>query len=500
MPKKIIIIGAGIAGLSTGCYGQINGYDTEVFEMHNVPGGLCTAWERKGYTFDGCIHWLMGVRQGTSFNKYWNEIGALEGREFINHDLNIQIEDRAGKKLVLGSDINLLEKQLLELSPQDESIIRELTGAVKEFSNIDMPMDKPQDMYGFMDILKMIVKMGPKAGYFAKLNKISIGQFAERFKDPFLREALPGIMPKDYTLLVYVMVLAAYVNKDAGWPVGGSLEFARGMEKNYMKMGGKIHYKSRVENILVKDNKAVGIRLYDGSEYYADYIVSAADGHATIFDMLKGRYVNEEILALYNEVPLAPTSVQVSLGVCCDLSKEPHAISVKLEKPIMVGGIKNNYLNFRHYCYDPSMAPSGKSSVTSIIDSEYEYWENLYKDRDAYQVQKKKIADEIIQVFEERFPYAKGKVEVIDVCTPYTYTRYTGTWKGVYMSWLTTPEWPMLKVPGKLPGLSKFYMAGQWANSSGGVPVGVITGRWSIMRICKEDGRKFTIGCKKGML
>src|SRR3989304_2375133 len=51
--QSIIIIGAGIAGLSAGCYGQMNGYKTRIFELHDKPGGLCTAWKRKGYTFDG---------------------------------------------------------------------------------------------------------------------------------------------------------------------------------------------------------------------------------------------------------------------------------------------------------------------------------------------------------------------------------------------------------------------------------------------------------------
>jgi phytoene dehydrogenase-like protein len=41
----IIIIGAGIAGLAAGCYAQMNGYQTRIFEMHNLPGGLCTAWQ-----------------------------------------------------------------------------------------------------------------------------------------------------------------------------------------------------------------------------------------------------------------------------------------------------------------------------------------------------------------------------------------------------------------------------------------------------------------------
>lgn len=118
----------------------------------------------------------------------------------------------------------------------------------------------------------------------------------------------------------------------------------------------------------------------------------------------------------------------------------------------MVGNTETSYVNFSHYCFDPSMAPAGKSAVTSVLNSDYDYWEQLYKDKAAYNAQKKRIADGFVKIFEEeRFPYAKGKVEVVDVSTPYTYTRYTGTWKGVYISWLTTTERPMLKVPGKLP-------------------------------------------------
>ena len=494
LSKKVVIIGAGIAGLSAGCYARMNGYEAEIYEMHNIPGGLCTAWSRKGYTFDGCIHWLMGTRPGVSFNKYWNEIGALEGLSFIQHDMQIQMEDRTGKKLTLYSDIDKLEKQLLEIAPEDEAIIRELTGGVRKLMKMELPLDKPQDMYGPVDIAKMLVKMGPMLKEMGRLSKISVGQFCDRFKNPFLREALPGLITSDYTLMVFVMVLAAYANKDAGWPMGGSLEFARAIERSFLNLGGKVHYNAKVEKILIEDSKAVGIKLSDGSKHSADYVISAADGYSTIFRMLDGRYIDESIKALYEDIPLAPTSVQVSLGVACDLSKEPHAVAVELDKPFSVGGVDNNYFTFTHYCYDPSMAPAGKSAVTSILYSDYGYWEKLYnEDRDAYNAQKKLIADEYIRVFEERFPYAKGSIEVVDVSTPYTYTRYTGTWKGVYMSWLTTPENPNLKVPGKLPGLKNFYLAGQWANSSGGIPIGVITGRWSLMRICKDDGKRFKI-------
>ncbi len=60
MTDKILIIGAGVAGLAAGCYAQMNGYRSKIFELHDIPGGLCTAWEREDYIFDGCIHYLFG--------------------------------------------------------------------------------------------------------------------------------------------------------------------------------------------------------------------------------------------------------------------------------------------------------------------------------------------------------------------------------------------------------------------------------------------------------
>lgn len=490
--KKVAVIGAGIGGLAAGCYARLNGYEAEIFEMHNLPGGLCTAWQRKEYTFDGCIHWLMGTRPGTSFYKYWNEIGALAGRGFLQHDIQIQMEDGASSQVTLYSGIDQLERELLRISSEDEATIRELTAAVRQMMKMEMPLDKPEDMYGPVDILKMLLKMLPHLKLMGKLSRVSIGDFVDRLRNPFLREALPSVISREYTLMVLVMVLATYAGKDAGWPLGGSLEFARAIEKSFLGMGGRIRYNSRVEKILVKDDQAVGVQLKDGSEHAADFVISAADGFTTIYRMLDGKYKDERIESLYHSIPLAPTSVQVSLGVAADLSREPHVLGIKLARSLAVGGVENSFLTFRHYCYDPSLAPAGKSAVTSFLYSDYDYWEKLFlEDREAYKARKQEVAEACIRVFEERFPYAKGKIEVVDVATPYTYTRYTGTRKGVYMSWLTTPENPRLKVPGRLPGLKNFYLAGQWAFSSGGVPTGLITGRWSIMRLCRDDGKRF---------
>jgi phytoene dehydrogenase-like protein len=91
--KKTIIIGAGIAGLSAGCYLQMNGFDTEIFESHFLPGGLCTAWHRKGYTIEGCTHWLVGSGPFSYFYRIWNELLDMENLEFYDYEEFVRIED-----------------------------------------------------------------------------------------------------------------------------------------------------------------------------------------------------------------------------------------------------------------------------------------------------------------------------------------------------------------------------------------------------------------------
>ena len=70
MGKSVIIVGAGIAGLSAGYYSRKNGFETTIFESHTIPGGLCTAWKRKGYTFDISMHLVTGSIKG-AHNQMW---------------------------------------------------------------------------------------------------------------------------------------------------------------------------------------------------------------------------------------------------------------------------------------------------------------------------------------------------------------------------------------------------------------------------------------------
>lgn len=99
MAKKIVIIGGGVAGLSAGIYAKLNGFDAEIIEMHSITGGQCTAWDRKGFRFDYCLHWLVGTRLG-SFNDIWKETNVINDKvEIIDHEVHTKIYNAEGYRL-----------------------------------------------------------------------------------------------------------------------------------------------------------------------------------------------------------------------------------------------------------------------------------------------------------------------------------------------------------------------------------------------------------------
>ncbi len=495
--KSIIIIGAGFAGLAAGIYARMNGYKTHIFEMHDQPGGLCTSWNRKGYTFDGCIHWLVGSSPKSGMHDMWVETGIAQDREFIDMDEYMRLEDSAGRTLILYSDVDRLEKHLLEFSPQDEKPIREFTGGIRMCIPFDTPSKNDTPFLRLKKQIKTIAIFIGKGKKIKEWMKITAESFSHRFKDPLLREAFKEMWVPQFSMFFMLFTFAYLHNKNAGYPVGGSMPMSEALEARYKELGGIIHYKTRVSKILTEANKAVGIRLEDGTEHTASRVISAADGHTTLFIMLEEKYGDEKTREPYEKWPLFPSLIFVSLGVNRTFEDIPWTVSgltFHLKKPVEIGDAVRNKLSVHIYNQDPTMAPAGKTAVTLMLDSDYDYWKRLAEDRTAYLNKKEEIGSTIVELIEQRFPGISSLVEVIDVATPLTFERYTGNWKGSFEGWLITPENSkvlMKPMSQSLPDLSNFYMCGQWVEPGGGLPTAIMSGRRLIKKLCSEDHRKF---------
>ena len=496
MSKSIIIIGAGIAGLAAGCYGQMNGYRTQIFELHNQPGGLCTAWDRKGYTFDGCIHYLFGTAPGQAFHHVWEELGALPACAVINHAELMRIVGADGRTLIVYCDPDQLEAHMKALSPIDARLIEDFVDGIRQLMDFDLAMlqEKPRALFDLNDWREFGLKVLPFALPLAKWGRISAQEFARRFRDPFLQQAVVQMFGWPEIPVMAGLSLLAYMHKqNAGFPVGGSLEFARAIERRYLELGGEIHYKANVERILVEADRAVGVRLYDDTEYRADYVISAADGRDTIFDMLGGKFVNRAIQQTYDGRLPIHAQIQVSLGVARDLSNEPHWTTYLLDKPVIIAGEERTALGVKHYCFDPSLAPPGKSVVIVALKSNYGYWARIYGHK-LYDTEQNQVAELVIAQLEQRYPGIRQQIEVVDVTTPVSYERFTGNWLGSTCGWLLTNDTMTMMVQGMdktLPGLHNFYLCGQWVEPGGSVPIVAMSGRNAIQLICHAEQQPF---------
>ena len=496
--RSVLIIGGGIAGLSMGCYARMNGYRATVLELHDKPGGLMTAWTRQGYTVDYCIHWLCGSAPGGSLYRLWEEIGLVQGLELVNLDEFYRYEGDDGRTVVICRDLDRTVAQLSALSPADAPLLRDFFGAAKKLVGADMMADMPpREAMGVGGSMKLMTRMLPLLRPYRKWGPRSLESVAAGFSDPLLAAAFRAMWPAQSSAFFMLMTLAWLHEGSAGYPIGGSLPLARRVERRLTELGGEIRYGARVAEILVEDGRAVGVRLDDGEELRAGAVVSCADGHETIYDLLGGRFLGSVHRDVYEGgvLPLFTSLLFIGVGVAdpfADLPRIVTGIDVPMPEALEAGGRTYRRLHVRVHNFDPTLAPEGKTALTCMLEADESWWGPLrVEDPERYRAEKRRVADAVVATLEARWPGTAERVEMVDVSTPATLVRYTGNWRGSFEGWLPTPEWQLKDVPRTLPGLDRFWMAGQWVAPGGGLPSGVMTARQVQQLICRADGLPF---------
>jgi len=487
--KSLIIIGAGISGLAAGCYARMNGYQTKIVEMHSQPGGFCTAWKRKGYTFDFCIHDLAGAGSNSALHHIWQELGALQDVPLVRFDEFWRVENASGKPLMGYRDVDHLELHLLAHSSNDRKLIRQYINGIRHFDKFELFALQEGSPKAFLAMVLHLPAL-------IRWSSMNMADFAEHFEDPFLRTAFKYFQygTPETPLSVHMNFAANAANGKFAWPAEGSLAFTQRIARRYESLGGELILNAKVDEILVDGDQVAGVRLTDGRILQAGRVISTADGMSTIYHMLDGQYTNRFIERYYQDPPdESIMNLVVSLGVRREIKTEPRAITLLLDKPHYIGDRMRDHLDIEIMSYEPSFAPHGCTSVKVVMDTAYHFWDALYQDRQNYEQVKQLVAEGVLQVLEKRFPGLSQQVEVVDVATPKTIERYTGNYHGCN-AWF--PKKGLLRMmlfglSRRLPGLKRFYMAGQWSGMAVGLHTTAISSRQLIQRICKEDGQAF---------
>lgn len=496
--KKIIIIGAGISGLTCGIYAQKSGYLTEIFERNPEAGGLCSAWKRDNFPIDGCIHWMTGTKKGTEIYSMWQSIEAFKDEDIIHPD-NFGVVDYQGTKVTFWCNLIKLKNDWIKISPVDKRLINRFVKMVVTIQNMPLPTDLPLSIMGVLKLLKFGIKVIPYLPTYLYTKTKQKIDFAKKFKSEALRYALERIVPGDNNLYSSIYAFGTVAVGNGGVIKGGSSTLIKNLVSTYEEKGGMIHYCSDVEEIIVENGIAKGIRLKNGKEFKADYVVSSSDYKETV-KMLNNKFHDRGFEKRFNnpKVYPTPTCVYVSLKVDYEEIKQldiPETFEFECS-PIAIGDTKEESIKIRTYSYDPAFIKDGNVLITVLYhlrDNNYPYWNKLRENYKEYLAKKEEIGNETIDRIIAKFPSLSGKIKLLDVCTPKTYNRYTNAYCGAYMPFSYTSKASMYYSNGKIKGVKKMFLAGQWTVMPGGIPIAMMSGKFALQRILKEDKRNYKI-------
>lgn len=482
----MLIIGGGLAGLSTGTYALANGWEVTIVEHNLALGGVCTAWKRGPYTVDGCIHWLTGG----AFFKVYEELRICPpvAVRTLEHFSTIR-DGHGGWSVEVGRDLAAMGGELRALSPADGEAIDDMLAAAEKIADLAPPIDRPQELMTMRDQLRWLWELRGELGILAKYRD-TVGAWTERLAGDAVRRALRSLVPGEAPMFFLLMMLG-YLGR--GWlsrPVGGTAAFLEALCARYQELGGAVVLNTTVDEVLVEGDRAVGVRTSDGSMLRADVVVSTSSAPETVLRLLGGRYGADALHERMKQWKLFEPIVLASWGVSRPLTEVPSTIAVSGMSPVSIAGRRVSDLVLRIFNDEPSVAPKGHTVVQALMVTDYGWWATRGR---GYGDAKAAVAAELLGLVERQIPGIGAAVEMSDVATPLTYWRSARSWRGAFEGWMPAGDTHQTHVPKTLPGLERFYMAGQWVEPGGGVPAALMSGRQLVQILCAQAGRRFVV-------
>lgn len=435
----IVVVGAGIGGLTAAALLAKRGLKVLVIEQHYIPGGCCTSIRRHGIAFDVGASMLFGwAEKGYKPHRYvMNELE--EEIDMIPNDSIYRMHFLKDKEVTFWRDFDRYIEELVRAFPHQEKELRALYKYLtKVYSSVVLDgaaLTSPTEMSFkemFMSFLKSPIGMIRVA---LTLNK-TIKDILDKFKitDPNLVGFFSMLIATFFTTNVEetpgLMAPILFVDTHKGgacYPAGSPQMLPNKLEKAIEKYGGQILYRHLVDEILIENGKAIGVRLTDNTIIKADRVVSDATVWNLYGKLIKPEHIDPERLKWAQK--FVPTLSTMILYIGVDGEVIPKDFR---SKEAWVGDLqdfsKDTYFAFIPSVDDPSICPSGKHSMSVICpigDTKWPRpWDPVYQ-TDDYEEMKQQKAEKLLEGLEKHIPNLRKHIEVMEVATPSTIERFT---------------------------------------------------------------------------
>lgn len=517
----VIVIGAGMAGLSCAAYLAKAGKRVVVLEQHCKPGGLWASFSRKGIIFDLSTHWVTDPR---GLNKMLEELGSppvefvqLEhlGR-YVGPPRSTGSVGASGPlpppparaaatpawDILVTQDVSAFKQSVRDSFPGvNEDGLACLVQEALDLSRLldSLPVYSPE-LTPFWTRLRYALGLLPSSAKLRRLARTPADQYLARL---FPGDDLAGLRAALYTLAPIpdmpaagpLAILGIGLRGKAYSPRGGAQVLADAFAAAALCNGAEIRYAAKVVSILTANGSVRGVSLQGGRVLTAEAVVSAADAKQTFYQLLgrdlvpdafKRALEAQPVSEPYGLISLVTTLEPAVFGfdgtdvfVCpsTDIpkaleSKEPEECSFLLAFPKYVEPGADSTLR-------------GLQVVVPAAWAWREHWQTWpTPERGAeYRALKEEWCSAILPRVQEYFPRLASHLVHVDVATPITFHRYTLNTEGAPVGWhyASRRRWRQ-----RVPFVRGLYQAGHWVGPSGAVPA-TRSGKWAAELVLRDS-------------
>lgn len=480
-----IIIGSGISGISLAAILAKEGWKCLILERHYTPGGFTHVFKRRDYEWDVGIHYIGEVHRKQSVlrqmfdyvsdnNLGWEEMDANYDRIYFGKE---SFDLIAGKE----NFINKLSEYFPEERANIENYVSIIKAGMNSAKNYFTEKALPPVMSKLMG--NSLRKKGLQ--YSQQTTKSMLDSITDNVK---LKGVLTGqygdygLTPSQSSFMMHCGVVKHYLNGGA-FPIGGSAAIFDTIEPVIEAAGGAVYTNAEVDEIIVENNKATGVKMADGQVLSAPKIISSAGAEITFKQLLKNNKKLTNQHKATNNVSASACHVCLYVGLNADQKT--------LQLP------KTNYWIYPENGYDhdetlnafwenPEEAPfpvvyisfpsakdptwekrySGKSTIEIITISKWDWFKNWektswHKRGDDYEQFKENISQRLLEYMYDYVPQTKEYLDVYELSTPLSTKHFVNYQKGEIYGLEHSPKRFNDKSLRAITPLKNFYLTGQ---------------------------------------
>lgn len=505
METDVVVIGAGMGGLTSAALLAKAGLRVRVLEAEAHVGGYLAGFRRKGFRFDTAIHWLNQCGPGGFVRRVFDLLGP--GSPETRPLERIRRYRGTGYDYLLTNRPDELRAELLRDFPNEARGIAalfdlarklevSLRGLQSRMRSIETRGLLDKTLFG-LDMLRLNWRI-------IRYNRWSTHDGLEAF---FAGEAIRRLFKSEEDFLACVVPIAwAYGDDYQVPPAGGSSAFPRWLAEVLAGWDVTVETGCRVEEVLLEGRRAVGVRFRRGKrgpveEVRCRYVVAACDVEALFERMLPAGAVPDDLLQRLRRADLYDSSVTISLGIDCDpreLGFDEELVSLVRdeltpEERQSADPEKADLSVLAPSLRDPTLAPAGQGTLTIYVKANIRFadaWKTGpdYERGPEYRAFKEQYTDTVLRRVEEALAPGLGERIVIrDTATPVTHWRWTGNRDGSIMGARPSSRNIRSGIAGCRTPIENLLLGGMWAEYGGGVPVAVRAGVNSALIVLRRE-------------